>query len=135
MISVSVQVNTIANGLRTTRVCEKTPALFPLSSKLPVLWTSSPVGIKEKLQKLVFPGGIYYNKQNGVFRTENVNSIFLAIAALSGNTGENEKGTNHSSNDLSPQAGIRLQPSNRFRNDLEEITGFVKQLGSFVDSN
>ena len=75
-----------------------------LSSKLPVLWTSSPVGIKEKLQKLVFPGGIYYNKQNGAFRTEKVNSIFAAIAVLSANTGENEKGTNHCSNDLSPQA-------------------------------
>ena len=79
-----------------------------LSSKLPVLWTSSHVGIKEKLQKLVFPGGIYYNKQ---------------------------KGANHSSNDFSPQAGIRLQPSNRFRNDLEEIAGFLKQLGSLMDSN
>ena len=75
-----------------------------LSSKLSVVWSSSPVGIKEKLQKLIFPQGIYYNRQKGVFRTEKVNSIFAAIAALSNNTPENKIGTNHSCEDLSLKA-------------------------------
>ena len=75
-----------------------------LSSKLSVVWSSSPVVIKEKLQKLIFPEGIYYNRQNGAFRTEKVNSIFAAIAVLSNNTPENKKGTNHTFEDLSLKA-------------------------------
>ena len=78
-----------------------------LSSKLSVVWSSSPVGIKEKLQKLIFPEGIYYNRQNEAFRTEKVNSIFAAIAVLSNNTPENKKGTNHSCDDLSLKAELK----------------------------
>ena len=75
-----------------------------LSSKLSVVWSSSPVGIKEKLQKLIFPKGIYYNRQNEAFRTEKVNSIFAAIAVATQQTPENKKGTNHFCDDLSLKA-------------------------------
>ena len=77
-----------------------------LSSKLSLVWSSSSIGIKEKLQKLIFPNGIYYNKQNEAFRTEKVNSIFSSIAVLSNNTPENEKGTNHTFDDLSLKSGL-----------------------------
>jgi hypothetical protein len=68
------------------------------------VWHSSPVAVREKLQKLIFPDGIYYNKQKMAFRTEKVNSIFAAIANTAKVIKENEKGTNQSVDDLSPKA-------------------------------
>ncbi|WP_146151248.1 hypothetical protein [Chitinophaga niastensis] len=75
-----------------------------LSSKLPMVWHSSDVGMKEKLQKLIFPEGIVYDRKNEALRTGKVNEVFALIAGLSGNTGSNEKGTNHTDDDLSPFA-------------------------------
>ena len=75
-----------------------------LSLKLPQIWSCSTIAVRENLQKLLFPEGIYYNKQNLSFRTGKVNPIFDAIAALAGNTGEIKKGTNYNKNDLSPKA-------------------------------
>jgi site-specific DNA recombinase len=75
-----------------------------LSTKLPQVWISSPIAVREKLQKLIFPDGIYYNKEKMAFRTEKVNSIFEAIASAESITGGNEKGTKHTCDDLSPKA-------------------------------
>lgn len=75
-----------------------------LSSKLATVWHSSDIGNKEKLQKLLFPEGIIYDRKNVAFRTGKVNEIFKRIADLSGNTGTNEKGTNHHKYDLSLSA-------------------------------
>ena len=72
-----------------------------LSSKLPMVWHSSDAGMKEKLQKLIFPEGIFYDRKNETLRTGKVNEIFSLIAHLSGNTPENAKGTNHTDDDLS----------------------------------
>lgn len=55
---------------------------FTLLTKLRVLWTSSDVKAKENLQKLLFPKGIYYNKQNAPFRTKKINLVFQQIAAV-----------------------------------------------------
>jgi site-specific DNA recombinase len=83
-----------------------------LSSKLPVIWGSSDIGKKEKLQKLVFPEGIIYDRKNVAFRTPKVNFVFGRIADLSGNTGTNERGTNHTCDDLSLLADrTRLEPA------------------------
>ncbi len=38
---------------------------------------------KKKLQNLVFPSGIGYNKLNGEVRTKKVNSIFSSIPMIS----------------------------------------------------
>ena len=72
-----------------------------LSSKLPIVWNIGDTAAKEKLQKLIFPDGIVYDRKNESFRTPKVNTIFSRIAHLSGNPPENEKGTNHADDDLS----------------------------------
>ena len=53
-----------------------------ISSKLATVWTSSPVKVKEKLQKMIFPEGIYYDIKKEAFRTTKVNSVFQRIASL-----------------------------------------------------
>jgi site-specific DNA recombinase len=54
-----------------------------LSMELATEWASSDIDRKEKLQKLVFPNGIVYDKEKQAFRTDKVNSIFAEIACQS----------------------------------------------------
>ena len=50
-----------------------------ISLELPLLWDSGRVGIKENLQKLVFPKGISYYHKIGTFLTDEVNEVFQPI--------------------------------------------------------
>lgn len=77
-----------------------------ISAKLNTVWTSADLDTKEKLQKIVFPDGIIYDRKNEVFRTEKVNEIFALIARLNSVTGENEKGQINNEVDLSNQVGM-----------------------------
>lgn len=78
-----------------------------LSVELATEWASGDIHQKNKLQKLIFPEGIVYDKKKGAFRTERVNSIFVLIASLSSVSGKNER----------RQTGVdsRLSPSVRQR--------------------
>jgi site-specific DNA recombinase len=53
-----------------------------LSSKLNTAWHSSDYIGRHKIQYLLFPDGISYNRQNDECRTLRVNEIFLAMASL-----------------------------------------------------
>jgi site-specific DNA recombinase len=78
-----------------------------LSVELATEWASGDIHQKNKLQKLIFPEGIVYDKKKGAFRTERVNSIFVLIASLTSVSGKNER----------RQTGVdsRLSPSVRQR--------------------
>ncbi|CAN5752567.1 recombinase family protein [soil metagenome] len=52
------------------------------------LWENSSFEAKQKLQYLVFPEGVTYNKENGKVRTTKVNSLFAAIPLLSSRLSE-----------------------------------------------
>jgi site-specific DNA recombinase len=60
------------------------------SSKLPLVWSSTGVIGKEKIQKLLFPAGIVYNKENRVFLTTEVNSVIALIAHARGDPGQED---------------------------------------------
>jgi site-specific DNA recombinase len=47
-----------------------------IATKVGSVWTFSDVRSKENLQKLIFPKGIFYDRKNVTFRTEEVNYIF-----------------------------------------------------------
>jgi DNA invertase Pin-like site-specific DNA recombinase len=58
-----------------------------ISTKLATTWHSSDVPTKEKLQKLIFPEGVTYNREKEQFLTSKVNLVFAPIAALNSITG------------------------------------------------
>jgi DNA invertase Pin-like site-specific DNA recombinase len=58
-----------------------------LSTQLTTTWDSSGVPAKEKLQKFIFPQGVTYNREKGLFLTCKVNSLFEPIAQLNSITG------------------------------------------------
>lgn len=72
-----------------------------ISSKLPIIWASSNIKGKERLQKMLFPQGIVYDRENKVFRTEETNSVFDLISQLQRSSGENENGQTTPKSDLS----------------------------------
>lgn len=71
------------------------------TDKINAGWTFSDISAKETLQNIIFPEGIYYDRENHSFRTPKVNFIFELIARQISNTDENGKATNHLTDDLS----------------------------------
>ena len=55
-------------------------------SNLLNIWKMGTVGVKEKLQKLLFPEGLAYDKEIGAFRTNTINSLIAVIVRLSGDS-------------------------------------------------
>ena len=49
-----------------------------------MLWASSDYREKQKLQLMIFPKGIYYNKEKDQPRTTKINSLFSLVAELTG---------------------------------------------------
>jgi site-specific DNA recombinase len=56
------------------------------------LWLSSDFSSKQKLQYLLFPEGILYNKEMDTVRTEKINSLFEEIPQLKQLLVSNKKG-------------------------------------------
>ncbi len=50
------------------------------------VWKMGSIAIKEKLQKLLFPEGLAYDKEIGAFRTDTINSLIAVIARLTGDS-------------------------------------------------
>jgi len=55
-------------------------------------WLSAGFENKQRLQKLVYPEGIGYNKEEGIVRTSKINSLFSEIAPLAGIVANMKKG-------------------------------------------
>jgi hypothetical protein len=62
------------------------------NEKASQLWVSSDYSNKQRLQYLIYPDGILYNKENNTVRTPRVNSLFTAISCLSYISTENKNG-------------------------------------------
>ncbi len=75
------------------------------SLKLPAVWASSHVSIKEKIQETIFPKGIVYEYKNNAFRTEKTNKVFEQIAGLTRVSDENKTGQPDDVIKLSSQVG------------------------------
>ncbi|NNM95719.1 MAG: hypothetical protein HKL88_09725 [Bacteroidia bacterium] len=61
--------------------------------KVSEIWAKGGAAAKEKVQKLIFPGGIVYNRKNGAFLTKEINPFFEMIPQLEKVLGGNKKGT------------------------------------------
>lgn len=72
---------------------EKTiPTVIATASKLKDLWHDSDYETKLKIEKLVYPNGVFWDKEKRNYRTENRNSVFNIMDKYSITYGD-EKGT------------------------------------------
>jgi len=54
-----------------------------MALNLPSLWRKLNFSGKQRIQNLLFPKGIFYNRENDDYRTTRINLIFSAIHCLS----------------------------------------------------
>ena len=76
-----------------------------IASQLGKLWQEGDFETREKLQYLVFPEGVQYERKNEAFRTQRINSVFSLIRSLSGGEGTKKEGQTIEFNSLSPRVG------------------------------
>jgi site-specific DNA recombinase len=89
-LEITKKISQLGSGISNPE--EAIGKAIQLSSELATMWTCSDISKKERLQKLIFPDGIIYDRQKSRFRTEKVNIVFALIASLNGDTGKKKKG-------------------------------------------
>ena len=98
--------------------------MFKFASQLPSLWASGSFEQKQKLQKLLFKDGIYYNKQKDETRTTNLNSLFSVIESLQRVTSHKNKKPQGDLALRSLSVATKVHNSNDILANLIEASGF-----------
>ncbi len=65
-----------------------------ITQNIDCIWERGGINIKQSVQQLVFPQGIYYDTTSDSYRTDSINNLFSVIAAvarISGNNPTEEK--------------------------------------------
>ena len=70
---------------------EMIPVVIATASKIGTLWRNANLETKKKIQNLVFPEGIFWDKKKRNYRTNKCNAVFAILDRLSA-TYEEEKG-------------------------------------------
>ena len=78
-----LESNLLNSTLSSSNLQKAINKALKISSNLNELWVSGDLTQKKKIQNLVFPSGIGYNKLNGEVRTKKVNSVFSSIPMIS----------------------------------------------------
>ena len=79
-IKIDTELEQTKKGLSKQE--EMVDKIVELAQNLPKLWEQSNYYNKQKLQYLVFPKGMEYDRKNDVCRSEEVNPLFLYIADI-----------------------------------------------------
>ena len=91
-----------------------------MSFNLTEIWTCGDLVQKMKIQNLVFPSGLGYDKSNGKVRTTRVNSIFSCIPEIAKKLKKTKNGKPVKSNQFSAWVTSRVNFSN-FLHDLKRF--------------
>ena len=92
-----------------------------MSLELPSLWKKASFAGKQRIQNLLFPDGIHYNRKNDDYRTTRINLLFAAIPYLTGLVERYKNGEIDFSTEIPTWVGQRSEISN-FYTDLKEVT-------------
>ena len=99
-----------------------------MSSRLNETWTYGDLEQKQKLQRLVFPSGIGYDKQNNRVRTKRVNSIFSSIPLLSRDLAKIKSGEPVDFNQFSARVTLSEKSSNFSSEGYEHLIHSIKEV-------
>ena len=81
-----------SNSLKSSNLDIYVNHCMKLFSNLNKLWKLSDYNQKQRLQKLLFPNGILYSKQNDEVQTLGLNPVMELLTCLSGNYDKNKNG-------------------------------------------
>ena len=79
---VDFESNLLNSTISSSNLQNAINTALDMSSNLTDIWTCGDLGQKNKIQNLVFPSGLGYDKSNGKVRTTRVNSIFSCIPEI-----------------------------------------------------
>ena len=99
-----------------------------IACNLDIYWQNRDFDVCQKIQKLVFPKGVKWDKEERCFRTESVNEVFSNILCVSDSYKNRQEKETDKSCDLSSLVGLSIEISNRFLHDLEHIIRFIEWL-------
>ena len=77
--------------LNLSNLEDKIRLVIVTCSKLGTLWKQGDLDIKRRIQNLVFPEGILWDKGNRSYRTENCNEFFKLLDGFSMSYGDKKK--------------------------------------------
>jgi hypothetical protein len=92
-----------------------------MSSNITDLWTSENLKQKKKIQTLVFPSGIGYDKQNNKVRTNRVNALFSSIPLISNGVDKLKNGEPIPMNQFS----VSVTSTSKSSNFLEGLNSII----------
>lgn len=95
-----------------------------MSNNIDQIWLSSNSTLKIKLQYLIFPTGVQYNKEDSAYRTIKTNSLFELIASASNNYILKEKGQLQHCPSNSHMVVPDFPTSNEVMEDLKTLGDF-----------
>lgn len=100
--------------------------VIAISCKLGNLWQEGDFRTRQKLQNLVYPNGILFDKHLGNYRTENENEVFRIFRSISTSYKIEKENAASENPHLSPSVGIADEISNiRFIEDFDKIVNFI----------
>ena len=102
------------------------------SMKLTSVWASAKYVEKQRLQFLLFPEGIFYNRKKDECRTKIVNSAFLCIADLAGLSEDKKNCASEENSESANWVQLPCMKSNNFIKDLREIEAYIRVLESTI---
>ena len=89
------KIDTLLNDLefKSSNLYKEIETALKITMNLANTWQNYNYSTKQRLQKIVYPEGIYYNKTIGGCRTKRVNEVVKLIASLSSNINVKKEGT------------------------------------------
>ena len=78
-----------------------------MSCKLGTLWQNGDFASRQKLQNLLFPSGIYFDKNTDDYRTDTENEVFKMFRLFSSSCGKDIEKATTDIDRLSPLVGMR----------------------------
>ncbi len=79
---------------------------------------------KRRIQNLLFPQGILYNRKKDNYRTLKINLLFSAIPYLASISSENKKRDFDFLTEIPAWVGKKSNISNLLKDDIEKISNF-----------
>ena len=98
---VDLESNLLNSTISSSNLQNAINTALDISSNLTDIWACGDLGQKKKIQNLVFPSGLGYDKSNGKVRTTRVNSIFSCIPEIAKKLKKTKNGKPVKSNQFS----------------------------------
>ncbi|MDQ3846109.1 MAG: septation ring formation regulator EzrA [Bacteroidota bacterium] len=112
-----------STGVSNPELCVDFAVTYSL--KLASTWRSAGYSDKQKLQFLLFPEGIFYNRAEDRCRTDNVNPAFGYIADLERLSEKNKSRTTLKNLERAAWVAPRVENSNLILQDLRDLCSFL----------